>query len=242
MNQLSRKPRARAAEESVEHVERARPKTIVVASPKGGCGKSTVARALAVRAAQLGRNVVAFDFDTQRTLCKWWAKRPDEGRANMRVEGLDFDDWSTRFFDLQKEMDSAGRLTAEILIMDLPPSVEYAMGPVRAMIEKADYVLVPTQPSEDDVETVEPWMESVRKLNPRAAFVLNRVNRQARSTSDYQNRLLETGRLCPILILESEEVKKAHTHGCTVLDINLRSEVPKRFEGLYSFVAQEIGA
>jgi chromosome partitioning protein len=110
------------------------------------------------------------------------------------------------------------------------------------MIERADLVLVPTQPSEDDIESVEPWMEAVRKLNSRAAFVLNRVNRQARSTTDYQNRLLATGRLCPILIPESEEVKKAHTLGCTVLDIILRSEVPKRFEGLYGYVAQEIEA
>jgi chromosome partitioning protein len=119
--------------------------------------------------------------------------------------------------------------------------VEHAMSTVRGMIERADLVLVPTQPSEDDIESVEPWMESVRRLNDRAAYVLNRVNRQARSTTDYQNRLLSTGRLCPILIPESEEVKKAHTHGCTVLDITLRSEVPKRFEGLYNFVAQEIG-
>ena len=225
----------------VRRAEKLRPKTILITSPKGGSGKSTIARALAVRAAQLGHNVVALDFDAQRTLTKWFSKRPEEGRSNIRVESTEFDGWSTRVFDLQNELDVAGRLTAEILIIDLPPGVEHAMSTVRGMIERADLVLVPTQPSEDDIESVEPWMESVRRLNDRAAYVLNRENRQARSTTDYQNRLLSTGRLCPILIPESEEVKKAHTHGCTVLDITLRSEVPKRFEGLYSLVAQEIG-
>jgi hypothetical protein len=120
--------------------DRPRPKTIVVASPKGGCGKSTIARAIAVRAAQLGRNVVALDFDAQRTLTKWFAKRPEEGRTNIRVEALGFDDWTTRVFDLQHEVDASGRLTAELLVIDLPPGVEQAMGTVRGMIERADLV------------------------------------------------------------------------------------------------------
>jgi chromosome partitioning protein len=219
-----------------------KPKVILICSPKGGSGKSTLARAMLVRAAQTEHRTLGLDFDPQRTLAKWFARRPDAVRTNIRVEPINFDDWSSWRFALMKEVDPEGRLMAEVVVLDTPPAVEMALGTFKAIVEMADMVLVPTQPSNDDIESTEPWMRAVKQVNPHAAFVLSRINKQAKSTVEAQAKLLKAGRLCPMSIPDSEEVKRAHDLGCTVLDLSgVRTDVPQRFEGVYDFVAQEIG-
>lgn len=52
-----------------------------VLGTKGGCGKSTVAVALAVEAARRGMRVGLVDFDGgQRSLTYWWAMRTEGGQ------------------------------------------------------------------------------------------------------------------------------------------------------------------
>ena len=54
-------------------------KTIVIAAQKGGAGKTTLARNLAVAAAQDGRDVLCLDLDPQGSLRAWWEGRDADG-------------------------------------------------------------------------------------------------------------------------------------------------------------------
>ncbi len=56
--------------------------TVVVASQKGGAGKSTLARYLAAAA---GGGAALIDTDSQGSLTDWWNRRQAEAPALARV-------------------------------------------------------------------------------------------------------------------------------------------------------------
>ncbi len=49
-------------------------KMLVIAAQRGGAGKATLVRKLAVAAAQGGQRVLVLDFDPQQSLRAWWQK------------------------------------------------------------------------------------------------------------------------------------------------------------------------
>ena len=53
-------------------------KTIAIAMQKGGVGKSTLTRSLAVAAADSGLNVLALDMDSQQSTSQWAGRRSAE--------------------------------------------------------------------------------------------------------------------------------------------------------------------
>lgn len=61
-------------------------RTILVASPKGGCGKTTVATNLAAYLAGQNQRVVMWDLDRQRSSQDWLALRPAELPAITSLE------------------------------------------------------------------------------------------------------------------------------------------------------------
>ena len=80
-----------------------------LAGPKGGCGKSTLAAALAVRATHETGKVAIIDLnEDQGTIQEWWVQRgrpvnpflyDGEGTLDSMIEGLRADNWSYAFVD-----------------------------------------------------------------------------------------------------------------------------------------------
>jgi chromosome partitioning protein len=58
--------------------------TIVIASQKGGSGKTTLTRNLAVA---LGDDVAVIDTDPQGSLTAWWNRRDAETPALINIDG-----------------------------------------------------------------------------------------------------------------------------------------------------------
>ncbi len=103
---------------------RTRTKLVVVCSPKGGVGKTTIATNILVRAAQQGMRGLGIDLDRQKTLSKWFAKRPLEAQT-FTVREASFDDWPVISRELKaSRIEQDGRLTQELVVVDTPPSVE----------------------------------------------------------------------------------------------------------------------
>src|SRR5689334_12621642 len=67
-----RKPPAEAAVPPQETPRAPLRKVLLTASPKGGTGKTTFSKNIAVVAAHMGYRVSVIDFDRQGTLSKWW--------------------------------------------------------------------------------------------------------------------------------------------------------------------------
>lgn len=106
-------------------------RAVLVANPKGGCGKTTLAVNLAAGFAQRGERVVLWDLDRQKSALEWLALRPPELPAIFSLDRKD-------------DPDEAPRKT-DWLIMDSPAGLRgknlaHAIKPVR-------HVLVPIQPS-----------------------------------------------------------------------------------------------
>ena len=61
-------------------------RSIVLATQKGGSGKSTIAIALAIAATQEGQKVVILDTDAQATVANWASRRTSADPKVVRID------------------------------------------------------------------------------------------------------------------------------------------------------------
>lgn len=209
---------------------------ILLSSPKGGVGKSSLCRNILASAAQAGKRVVGIDLDQQSTL-KTWSERRD--RARNAIPGLpSIPVISTNLSDWRPTLKKANG--ADLIVVDTPPSIEINTPAITALGDAATLVLVPCQPMQDDVDSTTPWMRRLLTAKARGVFVLNRANRRTKSFSSIQTKLLAVGPLCPIDIPHLEEIHFAAGKGLGIADLT-RAVSRETFDGLWSFVAREAG-
>ena len=110
-------------------------------SQKGGAGKSTLARQLAVLAGESEPSLIV-DRDPQRTTTKWWTRREQIEPAFERPELIDLD--GTSLTEAAKRL---RRKPEGALFIDTRPAVEE---PEAEAARVADLVIVPVRPSPCD--------------------------------------------------------------------------------------------
>ena len=124
-------------------------RTILVASSKGGAGKSTLSTNLAAHFAVEGKRTVLVDADKQHSAIRWCEKRAHLDTAVLPIDGT-----ARNWQKLVPE-------NAQIVIIDAPAG---AMGDdLDPYIEMADAVLVPVRPSMIDIEATVPFLNSMAK-------------------------------------------------------------------------------
>jgi chromosome partitioning protein len=117
------------------------PSVVMLSSPKGGVGKSSISRNLLVSAARAGRSVVGLDLDTQKTLTTWAERRERvctalPGVPAIPVVAATLDEWRTGL----KQARATG---ADIVAVDTPPSIELNVAAIAALSAAADLTLGP---------------------------------------------------------------------------------------------------
>ncbi len=129
-------------------------KTIVVASSKGGVGKTTIATHLAAQAAQAGQRTVIVDADPQGSSTRWAQRRAGMASgAVLPVDGTKRRGWQ-KFVpeDTQRIIvDGAAGAMAEDL---------------ESFLDQASAVVVPVLPSALDIEATVPFLNTLAK-HPR---------------------------------------------------------------------------
>ena len=123
---------------------------VLVASSKGGAGKSTLATNLAAHYAVDGKNTVLVDADRQGSSLRWSEKRAMHSNAVLGLSGLRRD-W-------QKHVPE----DTQRLIVDTPAGIRAAE--VDAYLDQVDVVLVPVLPSAIDLEATEPFLAEIAEL------------------------------------------------------------------------------
>ncbi|QDH71449.1 ParA family protein [Marilutibacter alkalisoli] len=143
-------------------------KTVLVASSKGGVGKTTIATHLAAQAALDGLNTVLLDVDPQRSSTRWAERRAGSESAVLPLDGTRRKAWRKQLpEDTQR------------LVIDAPAGA--MAGDLEHLLEFADHVVVPVQASNLDLEASVPFLDSlarhprVRKGELRVGLVGNRL-------------------------------------------------------------------
>ncbi|AVM72874.1 ParA family protein [Magnetospirillum gryphiswaldense] len=205
---------------------------LVISGPKGGIGKATLSRNLAVAAAIDGLSVATLDLDMQRSLTKWYSKRPDDMAPIQHYESTMAKD------DVKDALD--GIQVHDLLIIDTPPSIEDHPESFRMLANVATLMLIPTGQSDDDLDSVRPWMRFVRKNQVEAAFVLNRVKPRARSFVEAKAILVKEGRVCPIEVPDYEDIAFTSSRGIGLLELK-GGRGSEYVAGVWAFVRAEMG-
>lgn len=143
-------------------------------SQKGGTGKSTLARQLAVLAGEAEPSLL-IDRDPQRTTTKWWARRRDLASVSERPDLIDLDGTT-----LTAAVVALRRKSGGTLFIDTRPAVEE---PEAEAARVADLIIVPVRPSPDDLEAVGETLKILRRLDKRAVLVVNAAKTVGRATS-----------------------------------------------------------
>jgi chromosome partitioning protein len=220
-----------AGRTQAQHVKLAR--LLLLSSAKGGSAKTTTARNLAVVAAHAGLAVATIDLDGQETLTNWWTRRPDEAPSIQH--------YKVPLGESDAALAEAG--TAEgldIIIVDTPPGVENHPTVMRALIRRADFVLMPTNQGGPDLDSVIEWAKLVKREGRPSAFLLSRTKRTARSFAEAKLRLSKHGRLCPFDIRDLEDIQRTHLNGLGVVEVR-GAQGGNDFQGVWNFVAHELG-
>lgn len=140
-------------------------------SQKGGAGKSTLARQLAVLAGETGASIL-IDRDPQETSTKWWQRRQALQPLPERPDLLNLDG-----SDLSAATKELARRPGVVFVDTRPAVAE----PEAEAARVADLVIVPVRPSSDDLEAVGETLKILRRLDKRAVVIVNAAKNEMRA-------------------------------------------------------------
>jgi chromosome partitioning protein len=99
--------------------------------------------------------------------------------------------------------------------------------------------LVPAMCTQDDVESVAPWIKALAAKGFRYSVVLNRANRRTTSYARMRGILVKAGSVCPTELPQLEDIHVPSTKGLTLLDYS-RSRGIEPFEEVWAYVRREM--
>ncbi len=170
--------------------------TVVVASQKGGAGKTTLVRNLAVAA---GAGAALIDTDPQGSLTDWWERREAEAPALARLDG-----------DMAAGLAALAEGGVEIVLVDTPPSAHSWLSD---LLRLADMVLIPVRPSPDDLAAVSGTLDLVEAAGRPFAFVVSQAKPGTILAREAVPALAQHGRVAPVIIHDRVEFPTAAIEG-----------------------------
>ena len=185
-------------------------KSFLIANPKGGAGKSTLATNLAGYFAQSGRQVMLGDTDRQQSAREWLKIRPAILPA---ISG-----WS-----VEKDQPLRPPRNATHVVLDTPAGVHGKA--LEKVLRQVGRVIVPVQPSLFDILATRDFLDAllaekaVRKERAFVAVVGMRVDPRTRAAHELERFLASCG--LPVLshLRDSQLYVQLAANGMTVFDL-----------------------
>lgn len=157
--------------------------SILVANPKGGCGKSTVATNLAAAFANGGLKTAIADVDPQKSSLTWLKLRPKDA---AKISGLNW---------LKNEGETLKGL--QRLVIDVGAGIRKQH--FDALLKEADLVVMPILPSIFDEKSALAFLKKIDTIKPirkgrkPVAIVGNRMRSNTRAAARLENFLEDIG-------------------------------------------------
>ena len=181
---------------------------IVVANPKGGVGKSTVATNLAGALARAGHAVMLGDVDRQQSARQWLALRP---AALPTIRGWDL---------ARDEVVRPPKGTTHV-VLDTPAGLHGKK--LDDVMKIADRVIVPLQPSLFDIQASHAFVQTLlahkRSGHVRLGVVGMRVREGTIATDQLRHFLDQLGVPVPTLLRDTQLYVQLAARGATLWDI-----------------------
>ncbi|MBP7917730.1 MAG: ParA family protein [Rhodoferax sp.] len=203
-------------------------RTLVLASQKGGVGKTTIAGHLAVMAESAGAGPVALiDTDPQGSLSSWWNERKAETPVFASVDIV-------QLADHLQQLKKAG---IKLAIIDTPPAVTET---IRQVLAVADLVLIPTRPSPHDLRAVGSTVALVEAVGKRMVFVINGAAQRAKITGEAAIALSQHGTVAPVTLYQRTDFAASMIDGRTAQEIDPTSRSAGEILELWKYVATQL--
>lgn len=201
---------------------------LVIASRKGGAGKTTLAGHLAVEAERAGAGPVAIaDVDEQGSLAEWWNSR--HAPTPLFVQ--------TSVAEIAGDIERLRRHDIELLIVDTPPALT---ADIAEVVRHADLILIPTRPSPHDLRSIGATAELVEHLGKPLLFVLNGATPRARITAEAIAVLSQHGPLAPSIIHQRIDFAASMVDGRTVMELPGGSRSSDEVSRLWAYVEERL--
>jgi len=158
-------------------------KTFLVANPKGGSGKTTLATNLAAYFANRGRHVVLSDLDRQASSLGWLERRSEKNVPLIH--------------SLNARSGNLKSLSAEINIIDSPAGLRGDK--LSEAVKAADWVIVPMQSSIFDMAATKDFLavlqeeKAVRKERTFVAMMGMRIDSRTSAAAQLEEYLADSG-------------------------------------------------
>ena len=212
---------------------------VVMASPKGGVGKSTAAVILAAQIAESDASVTIIDADPNKPVSRW-ASRPGKPANLTLVDNVTEQ-------TIIRAIDEAARKTA-FVIVDLEGTASMM---VVYAISRADLVIIPTSASLLDaveavsaVQIVQRQEEAFRIKIPSAVlFTKTSAAIRTRTLTSIEGELAENGvPVFDVRIHEREAFRAIFSFGGTLSGLDPKNvrNIPAAVENAQAFAAEVI--
>ena len=201
---------------------------LVLASQKGGSGKTTLSGHLAVEADQANIGPVALiDTDPQGSLSHWWNARAASSPHFAKV-GL---------LQLGEALEELRRGGIKLAVIDTPPAITDSISQV---VAHADLVVIPTRPSPHDLRAVGATVDIAERHGKPLVFVVNGATARARITGEAAVALSQHGTVAPITLHHRVDFAASMVDGRTVGEVVPKSQSAKEVRDLWIYIQDRL--
>lgn len=183
--------------------------TIVIANPKGGVGKSTLATNVAGLLAREGHAVMLGDVDKQQSTRQWLALRPPQLPP---IRG-----WDVAPDDIVRPPKGTTHV-----VLDTPAGIDGKR--LDAVLRIADKVLIPLQPSLFDIQATHAFLTALLKHRRAGELTIGMVGMRMRSHTISNDRLHDYLATLPVPVItwlrDTQNYVHLAAHGLTLWDVS----------------------
>lgn len=197
--------------------------TVIIASQKGGAGKSTLCAHLAVESSRTGHSTCIIDTDPQGSLSAWHEQRQADEPQRLELP----------FQRMQEGLALLKSNGTELVLIDTAPSRSSENA---ALFELANLVLIPVRASPADLWAVGATVQQLKAAGTPFLFVLNAVKASAAITAQAAAALSHHGPVAQTFIADRTAYAAAMTDGRTAQELAPRGPAAKEVSALLAHV------